>query len=692
MVDQLPLPSPSTKVEEVIEIVAADSTPVVEQEAAEGVAVTEDLVVLESVVLTAQVPVVQLEPKAEEAELVGESAPPYCTSTDDVFVVEEPVASAVAAAPLPPLTASIETQEVAVAVVIDSSAVLDNSNADQLIATNDEVSPKGKEEEEVHEETVVPVAVNEQLAGPTELNQENSHEDCVNGGEHETQPTETETTTTSTQQENLNTEQQQQQVEPQPEAVQEIPDQNHVDQSVEVTEAEATVDVVVSDEKNRELVVEAEAENVVVEAEETPLLSSQPPAEEQVQEEKENEMTSTTEDHSAAAAADVVVVLQVPQGDVMTVGEDAAAVKLEVNGLNNGTQAATPEALAVEALLISVGLIDDQPAAVEVEVPELVAAVLVNGSVEGEPSKQVEEVLVQAEQVEKLSASTPRLDVDGQTMKSGKKTASESGRKPEWMRRPLVRKGSVGRFLGRMKETMQSKRFGPERLPVTVPPPEPEPPKRPPRRKTLANLDLSRESVSVATSREYSQLDSAPPPPKDATPVRDPLPAMDKSATLRSTTSERRKRTNSVGRFIGRVLSTKHLNTADGSPEETAPLQPAPAESQSTPPAPTTPSATPEKTSKVKEQVNQAKEQVNKAKEHVNQVIRRILRPVNKTSGSVDETKTKSVPERPPPPSRQRSPSPSAEKASKKEKPIVKSGKVQFHCQVIKSINVCTHQ
>ena len=256
-----------------------------------------------------------------------------------------------------------------------------------------------------------------------------------------------------------------------------------------------------------------------------------------------------------------------------------------------------------------------------------------------------------------------------------------------------MRKGSVGRFLGRMKETMQSKRFGPDRLPLaTVPPPELEPPKRPPRRKTLANLDLSRESVSVATSREYSQVDS-PLPPKEATPIRETTPAIDKSATLRSTTSERRKRTNSVGRFIGRVLSTKHLNNVDGSPEEAPLLQPAatatsaPAESQ-TVPASATPTPTPEKTSKVKEQVNQAKEQVNKAKEHVNQVIRntiRILRPVKNPGSADDSTKTKSVPERPPPPSRPRSPS--AEKAPKKDKPIIKSGKVQFHCQVIKTSN-----
>jgi len=111
----------------------------------------------------------------------------------------------------------------------------------------------------------------------------------------------------------------------------------------------------------------------------------------------------------------------------------------------------------------------------------------------------------------------------------------------------ISRKGSMGHFLGRI---MHSKRFHADRLPTssaTVSSSgEQDPPKRPPRRKTLANLDLSREELnSSAVSRT--------------------LDHSERSATL---TSMDRRRKGSMSRLIGRVLPSKHLNTSEVSPED----------------------------------------------------------------------------------------------------------------------------
>lgn len=307
-----------------------------------------------------------------------------------------------------------------------------------------------------------------------------------------------------------------------------------------------------------------------------------------------------------------------------------------------------------------------------------------------DPPRQVEELEITPVQitstrpVQRLGASTPHLAAssngDGQfkeTETSSKKSPSKAQeneliRKPEWMRRPLVRKGSVGRFLGRMKETMQSKRFHPDRLPV-VPPPQPEPPKRPPRRKTLANLDLSRESET--TSREQSLLNSPPL----ATPKSAPVSEFEnKSATLRSNVSDR-KRKNSIGRFIGRVLSTRHLNTTEGTAAEEAPLlnqEPQSTPQQQPPRSPTTPrSSTPVPSEKSKKGAAMA---VN----DMGIFIRRILRP---KTAAADEAKDKLTPQRPPPPSRHQTPIPNETSLDNKDdqnKSVIKRGKVHFECQV----------
>ena len=235
------------------------------------------------------------------------------------------------------------------------------------------------------------------------------------------------------------------------------------------------------------------------------------------------------------------------------------------------------------------------------------------------------------------------------------------------MRRPLVRKGSVGRLFGRMKVTMQSKRFHHDRLPV-IPPPQPEPPKRPPRRKTLANLDLSREPE--VTNRDESVLQSPPPTTPKSAPVND---FENRSATLRSTTSDRKKK-NSIGRFIGRVLSTKHLNQTEGTAaaEESPLLQQEP-----TSPVPQNPSPEPLPTTPAPSEKSK-KGPVTAVNEAVNDMgifIRRILRPKTPT---VDESKEKPSPQRPPPPSRHQTPTPN-------EKSAITNGKVglQFDCQVL---------
>ena len=314
-----------------------------------------------------------------------------------------------------------------------------------------------------------------------------------------------------------------------------------------------------------------------------------------------------------------------------------------------------------------------------------------------DPPRQVEELEVAPVQVAparsalRLGASSPQLasssNGDGQPKASsskkspGKSSENELIRKPEWMRRPLVRKGSVGRFLGRMKDTMQSKRFHPDRLPV-VPPPQPEPPKRPPRRKTLANLDMSRESETA--SKEHSIVQSPPPP---ATPKSAPVTDFEsKSATLRSTTSDR-KRKNSVGRFIGRVLSTKHLNATEGTAAEEAPLLHQEPQT-SAPQSPTTPS-TPAPSEKSKR--GPAALAVNVAVNDMGIFIRRILRP---KPAATEESKDKPSPQRPPPPippSRHQTPCPNDTTDSNAEqgKPVIKCGKVHFECQVITQILHC---
>lgn len=311
------------------------------------------------------------------------------------------------------------------------------------------------------------------------------------------------------------------------------------------------------------------------------------------------------------------------------------------------------------------------------------------------PPRQLEELEIVPVQVlpprppQRLGASSPQLaagsndnsQINGSSAESkkspGKSQDNEGSRKPEWMRRPLVRKGSVGRLFGRMKVTMQSKRFHHDRLPV-VPPPQPEPPKRPPRRKTLANLDLSREPE--VTSRDETVFQSPPPTTPKSAPAND---FENRSATLRSTTSDRKKK-NSIGRFIGRVLSTKHLNATEETQvaaEESPLLQQEPptspvAQNPNPEPLPTTP--VPSEKSK-KGPVTA----VNEAVADVGIFIRRILRPKTPTA---DESKEKPSPQRPPPPSRHQTPTPN-------EKSSITIGKVglQFDCQVIDFIN-CIQQ
>ena len=305
------------------------------------------------------------------------------------------------------------------------------------------------------------------------------------------------------------------------------------------------------------------------------------------------------------------------------------------------------------------------------------------------PAKEVEEVApVQISPsrpaAQRLGASSPQLATNGDASSSKKSAAkgqdNDLVRKPEWMRRPLVRKGSVGRFLGRMKETMQSKRFHPDRLPV-VPPPQPEPPKRPPRRKTLANLDLSRESENFNQQHSFSSQ-------QNTAPVTD---FESKSATLRSNASDR-KRKNSVGRFIGRVLSTRHLNATEGTPAEEAPLlqqpnppPPPPPEEQQPARSPSAQrSPTPATTDK------SIKGQAAMAVNDMGILIRRILRP--KTAN--DEAKEKSSPQRPPLPAHQQRPAPIETDMDTldntvEEKPVIKTGKVHFQCQVYKRFSTC---
>lgn len=339
---------------------------------------------------------------------------------------------------------------------------------------------------------------------------------------------------------------------------------------------------------------------------------------------------------------------------------------------------------------------------VEIETPKEVSALIEVFNHDGTPveaPKQVEEVEVKPPQLPEQppSASSPNLAKLGAskstpstpTSKKKRPTSPASGeptRKPEWMRRPLVRKGSVGRFLGRMKETMQSKRFGPDRLPV-VPPPE-LPPKRPPRRKTLANLDLNRESVTV-NGEQTSQVDSPAPPPTPKSASHNNSISVDlemsKSATLRSSTSDGRKRRNSVGRLaasaasrISRALSIKNLNSSDAASvttAEAAPLlqQEAPKATTAAPAQPT-PSPSTHKTMTIKKDLGQLMRRMDPRP-----VIDRILAP--KTPSAEEGNKNKPLPERPPLPA-----AAAAKVAPKerKEKPIIKNGKVQFQCQVSK--------
>ena len=110
---------------------------------------------------------------------------------------------------------------------------------------------------------------------------------------------------------------------------------------------------------------------------------------------------------------------------------------------------------------------------------------------------------------------------------------------------PLSRKGSVGRFfLGRM---MHSKRYNnSDKLAAAVSSSasaaDPEPPKRPPRtprRKTLANLN----GESPYRQEEHENQINA---------------NQERSATLTS------QRKGSVGRFLGRVLSSKAFSASEG--------------------------------------------------------------------------------------------------------------------------------
>jgi len=127
-------------------------------------------------------------------------------------------------------------------------------------------------------------------------------------------------------------------------------------------------------------------------------------------------------------------------------------------------------------------------------------------------------------------------------------------------RRKLIisRKGSMGKFLGRI---MNSKRLHPDRLPAARPVStgEPEPPKRPPRRKTLANLDLSREGISE---------------PLDLKKV----PDSERSATL---TSIDRRRKGSIGRFMGKVISSKNISSRGSTEESDQPSSPLPPPTES---------------------------------------------------------------------------------------------------------------
>lgn len=234
---------------------------------------------------------------------------------------------------------------------------------------------------------------------------------------------------------------------------------------------------------------------------------------------------------------------------------------------------------------------------------------------------------------------------------------------------------------------MQSKRFGPDRLPV-VPPPE-LPPKRPPRRKTLANLDLNRESVTV-NGDEKSQVDSPAPPPTPKSASHNNSISVDlemsKSATLRSSTSDGRKRRNSVGRLaasaasrISRALSIKNLNSSDAASVTTA--EAAPLLQQEAPktttaaPAQTTPSPSTHKTMTIKKDLGQLMRRMDPRP-----VIDRILAP--KTPSAEEGNKNKPLPERPPLPTTAAKVAPK----ERKEKPIIKNGKVQFQCQK------CEHQ
>lgn len=326
---------------------------------------------------------------------------------------------------------------------------------------------------------------------------------------------------------------------------------------------------------------------------------------------------------------------------------------------------------------------------------------LMNGDAYDEPEKQIDELEVKPAQVEQESAQPEKTERASQTPQrpssppAKKEQPEEHSRKPEWMRRPLVRKGSVGRFLGRMKETMQSKRFHQDRLPVVVPPPLPDPPKRPPRRKTLHNLDLTRESLGN-TSAEQSQVEAAPavlstPPQQQVVPNE----TDNRSGTLRSTASERRRK-NSVGRFLGKVLSasSKHANQPEsGTAAEEAPLLQdppnEPAQQQTAiPPVADTPARSVSPTPAPSEK---SRKLPHASLTDVSQYFRRILRPKTPTP---DEAKSeKHAPERPPPPHPQSNDtSVEEEKQSDEKNAFVKQAKVHFKCQVRRILNVVLDQ
>lgn len=334
---------------------------------------------------------------------------------------------------------------------------------------------------------------------------------------------------------------------------------------------------------------------------------------------------------------------------------------------------------------------------------------LMNGDAYDDPEKQIDELEVKPVQVEQESVSHQAEATAGKAEQASqtpprpssppakKGQQEEHSRKPEWLRRPLVRKGSVGRFLGRMKETMQSKRFHADRLPV-VPPPLPEPPKRPPRRKTLHNLDLTRESLN--TSGEQSHAESVPPvqttPPPPAAPQSVASTETDnRSATLRSTASERRRK-NSVGRFLGKVLA-KHANQSEsGTAAEEAPLlqqqdvqcdaaQQKPQEQ--TVDSSVTPATPARSVSPTPAPSEKSKRLPHASLTDVSQYFRRILRPKTPTH---DEVKSgKHAPERPPPPhphADDTTDGACADNPSNEKKPVVKQGRVHFKCQK------CEHQ